>query len=475
MVVNPPSESLTPRWFSIRRARIFLLTTLSVLLGMSFYVLLGLWIAPSVQVLYEGSTNVVFAPTHFNDARQYVMICVQGYDVAYSTLPTLTRSRINWMPVYAVLQCAAHQIGHLSLIYTSWAISTLAIGLVLLAGIGTLRNLQVRLPLLSIWAVLFPLIGGAWLYLASVEATYLAVGMVVMWLITLPLPRYAVGELARVVGGVALGCTFFLTKPNALAFLLPLTFAFVYQSWRYSQQIGYAGGFWTFAADVVIEHVRPLLAPLLSRIGTRFKVTVTLDPCPIVYAWAPLAVGAGVIVGLAYWLMFTSRLSGVPLYFLQQQTTVWGRAWPSGNVQQMVYYFAQAFYRLQPFGGIPPWRMNAAWNLAANVSALIPAASRRVPGLVRGMLPLVLIFLLYSGAVHGSDRYILSTALVAIGWACWLSPAISTKPVKARTRFIWGALRWLFVLSLFGITAALLLNQMLPIGEPNAWGVLDFS
>ncbi len=248
-----------------------------------------------------------------------------------------------------------------------------------------------------------------------------------------------------------------LTKPNALAFLLPLLFAFVYQSWQRSRQADYSFGLWTFAADLVIEHIKPLLT-------RRAKLEVR----PIEYEWTPLAVGAGVLLGFTYWLAYTSRLTGVPFYFLQQQTTVWGRAWPSGNLSEMLLYFRQAFNPIGSGEFIAGWRLSAAWNLAANLSALIPALSRRVPGLIRGMLPLAVLFLLYSGAVHGSDRYILSTALVALGWACWLAPKRNDRRSRA-----WWLVRWSFVVLLFLITSLLLIDHMLPIGEPNAWGITD--
>ena len=422
--------------------------------GMVMYVLVGLLIAPAIQALYYGDPDVFYGPGHFNDARQYALICSQGYGVPYSPLPTLEVSRLNWMPVYAALQCALHHLAGISLVYTGAVISTAAAGLSLFLGVQILANLGVHRAAVYAWAILIPPIGAAWLYLPGAEATYLAVGMAVMWLITLPpspeTPRGQRGELIRALAGFPAGMAFILTKPNALAMLLPLTFAFFYQSWQRSQAVGYAFGLWQFIADVVIDH-----SPF------RFALRRPDPLRPLRYAWAPATIAAGIALGFAGWLAYSSLLSGIPFYFLQQQLNVWGRAWPGGNLGEMLLYFAQAFR--DPDGS--PWRYNAAWNLAANLAALIPAASPRVPGLLRGMLPLMVIFLLYSGAVHGSDRYMLSTAAVALGWACWVAAGEGSR----RT----SALRWGWLLVLAVVTSSLLLFQMLPRGEPQAWGIVD--
>jgi hypothetical protein len=228
-------------------------------------------------------------------------------------------------------------------------------------------------------------------------------------------------------------------------------FAFLYLGWQRSEREGYTFPFDVYIADVVIEHL-PFRA--LFR---------TLEKRPIVYDWTPLCVAAGIALGFAYWLVFTSNMTGVPNYFLQQQLEAWGRAWSSGNITEMAYYFAQAFRGVD---STKPWRLNAAWNLAANVAALIPAASPRVPTLIRGMLPLMVVFLVFSGAVHGSDRYILSTALVALGWACWVAPHGDNPKMG------YVLLRVGFLLVLAVLTSWLLLDFMLP-NEPNSWAVIE--
>lgn len=429
-----------------------------VIWGTGLYALLNILIAPSIQRIYSDS-EVFYAPAHFNDARQYVFICSQGYNVPFFTLPTVSRSRLNWMPAYPFLQCVLHQTSGLSLVFTGVVVSMFAIALSLWAASLTLEHLGVQFASINGLAVLTPIIGGAWLYLPSVEATYLAVGMVIMWLITLPTAQKPLSDLLRALFGIATGIVFVLTKPNALAFLLPLIFAFFYQSWQRSKRAGYTQAFGAFIADVFIEHLKPLIV----RIGRLLRYTINLEGRPMEYDWSALAVATGITLGLAIWLAYSSIMSGVPFYFLQQQTTVWGRAWPSGNLSQMLLYFAQAF---RGINAGHPWRLASAWNLSANLSALIPAASPRVPWLIRGMLVLAVLFILYSGAVHGSDRYILSTALVPIGWACWLAP--TQKPKR------WWVLRWAVVLILFVSTSLLLVNQMMPAGEPNAWGVKDY-
>ncbi len=430
--------------------------------GIAFYVAVALLLGPVIGKLYD-DPGVVFAPAHFNDARQYVYICNQGYDLPLiAPFLTLGRSRLNWMPVYAVLQCALNRGLGVSLIYAGLYVSALATGITIFLGALTLANLGVRRPALHACAVLAPPIGAAWLYLPGVEATYLAVGMAVMWLVTLPArpesPRGQTLELLRALAGLPLGVVFILTKPNALAFAFPLVFAFFYLGWQRSRAAGYSFGLWSYVADVVIEHLRPGLA-FLWRLRGR---ALALEARPVRYDWAPATVTAGIVLGFAYWLAYSSVFSGVPLYFLNQQLNAWGRAWPSGNLGEMLLYFVQAFRPIDPG---KHWRYNAAWNLAAHLAALLPAASPRVPILLRGMLVLLVVFVLYTGAVHGSDRYILSTALVAVGWACWLAPA--------GQRGKWSMLRWTFLLLLAGVTFYLLTWQMFPLGEPNAWGIVD--
>jgi hypothetical protein len=439
------------------------------LAGMVFYVAVGALLYTPVQALYRYNPDVYYAPSHYMDARQYVFICVYGYDVPHDILPTLERSRLNWMPVYAALQCGLHKVTGLSMVYTGSVISTLAIGLTLFMGTLTLANLRVRYPPLHALAALIPPIGGAWLYLPGAEATYLAVGMIAMWLITLPpfdrpsqpTPRGLRRELLRALAGAPIGLIFILTKPNALAMLLPLAFAFFYQSWLRSRAAGYASGLWTFVADVVIDHVpRAFLTRLLR--GKASQPTAPTTVPTIVYDWAPASLAGGIVLGFAYWVAYSSLLSGIPNYFLQQQLTAWGRAWFGGNLGDMLLYFAQAF---RGPNAAYPWRYNAAWNLAANLSVLIPASSRRVPGLIRGMLPLMIVLLFYSGAVHGSDRYVLSTAVAAVGWGCWLAPTGKKE--------VWSALRWTFLIVLAAVTFYLLVWCMFPVGEPQAWGILE--
>lgn len=436
---------------------------LVAVLGTTVYVAVGIALTPRVQALYPPTSDIVYAPGHFNDARQYALICIQGYYIPYHILPTVQVSRINWMPIYPLAQCALHHLVGVSMVYAGAVVSTLSIGIALFLGSLTLANLGIAAPSIHALAALLPPIGAAWLYLPGAEAIYLAVGMAVMWLITLPLPatpdedilprRIWLRELAVAAAGVPVGFVFILTKPNALAMLLPLAFAFFYLSWQRSRAAGYNFGLWTFIADVVIEHLpRRLQQPPEAR--------------PVRYVWTPALVAAGILLGFAYWLAYTSVMSGTPFYFMQQQLTVWGRAWYGGNIEDMLLYFLQAFR--QPDIRVA-WRYNAAWNLAANISALVPAASPRVPMVVRGMLPLMLFLLVYSGAVHGSDRYILSTALAAIGWACWLAPQ---RPVTSLSR-VRALLRWAFVIALAATTFYLLTAELWPKGEPQAWGLVE--
>ncbi|HRE46881.1 MAG TPA: hypothetical protein PLD47_04085 [Aggregatilineales bacterium] len=424
-----------------------------MIVGVVIYLGVAIFMALPMSALYRDDPNVLYAPSHFNDARQYAYICTYGYNVPFGLNPALEVSRMNWMPVYAALQCALNRVFGVSLIYAGSMISVGAIALSLFLGTLVLFRLGVQSPSLHAGALLIPPIGAAWLYLPGAEAIYLAVGMVVMWLITLPdppdTPRGRIVELASCIGGLCVGVILILTKPNGLAMIAPLVFAFVYLSWRRSQRGGYLGSFGAFAADVVIEHL--LFLPGFRRLARR----------PIAYHWTPLAIAVGILLGFAHWLAFSSVKSGIPNYFMQQQLNVWGRVWYPGNVGDMIRYFGQGFR-----GDLSKaWRYNALWNLAANLSTLIPAASPRVPPLIRGMLPLMMLLLVYSGAVHGSERYILSSALAAIGWGCWLAPTGKEER--------WSALRWTLWIVLAALSSWLLVGLMMPIGEPRSWGIID--
>lgn len=440
------------------QARGHFAAVIGAVVAMAVYVAVLIGITPKIDALYAPG-HVVYAPTHFNDARQYALICVQGYNLPYAPLPTLGTSRLNWMPVYPLAICALNRLMGTSIVYAGAVISALCAGFAVYFCARTLVNLGVQRPVLHAFAALIPPIGGLWLYLPGAEAIYLVVGAAVMWLITLPAasdtPDGNLTALIRTGGGLALGAVFVLTKPNALAMIAPLAFAFLYQSWQESRRAGYTWGLFAFTADVVIEHVWGAV-----RLVTRVRPP---SPRPIRYVWTAAGVVAGILLGFTYWLAYSSRYSGVPFYFLGQQLNAWGRAWPSGNIGEMLTYYAQAFRGIDPYGR--PWRFVSAWYLAPYVAALIPAASPRVPGLLRGMLPLLAVFVIYSGAVHGSDRYILSTALVALGWACWLAPT------GKRRR--WAALRWLFLILIAGITFYMLGWQMFPRGEPSAWGIWE--
>jgi hypothetical protein len=102
------------------------------------------------------------------DARQYVYICAQGYSLPgqlgsyppFGTLPGSGISRVNWMPVYALLQCGLHHLAGVSLVFTGPVISALAVGLTLFLGTLTLANLGVRGPAIHALAALVAPIGG---------------------------------------------------------------------------------------------------------------------------------------------------------------------------------------------------------------------------------------------------------------------------------------------------------------------------
>ena len=449
-----------PDAYDRQEAALFGATVLvTAILAMVWYALISyIVIEPSIQALYLANNNhaIIFALTHAYDARQYVFICAQGY-----SLPTeyVVYARTDWMPVYAALQCSLHGVG-VSLVYTGWLVSIAMIGVCVTFASLILRNFGIRHGWFYSLALLSPIMAGAWLYLAGVEATFLAVGMVVLWLITLPEARTPLADLRRAGLGLLLGITFIMTKPNAIALMLPLVFAFFYQSWQRSQRTGYAFGFWTFTADVLIEHLRPVLV----RVGRLFQVQLTLEDRPIVYDWTGLAIAAGIGLGLAYWLWFSSDLSGVPLYFLQSQSQI-STSWPAGNLFEMTAYFLQMFRGWGWSYEMPAWRYNAAWNLAVNLSAVLPAASNRVPLLIRGMLLLTTLFTLYTGAVWGSTRYVLSTAVVAIGWACWLAP------IRPKSR--WPLWRIVFLVTMCVVTSVIVVDGMMPVGEPGPWGVVD--
>lgn len=454
---SSPSVSVLPGDPPGRPYRIALLAAtaraaLVSLIGLAIYFILSQVMYSYLDRIHEPYPDVIYPPGHYYDARQYAYICAVGYSIPTETWPTLARSRVSWMPVYAALMCGLRRVTGISLLYAGTVVTLGAMFVVLFFGSLTLSNLGIQRPALHAWAALMAPVGAAWLYLPGVEATFLAVGMVVMWLVTLPAPKRPGWELARALAALPVGVVYGLTKPNAFSMGLPLLFAFFFLGWRRSQALGYPCGFWVFITDVVIEFLRPVF---------RWR---TLESQPMRLDWTPIFAGAGIALGFVYWVAYTSSLSGVPFYFLQQQLVAWGPAWNVGHVGDMLRYFAQGF---RPASPDTPWRYVSAWNLAANVAPLIPAASPRVPPLIRGMLPLVALFLVYSGSVHGSDRYMLSTALTAVAWGCWLAPTGSERKAEHT------ALRWLFLLAITLVTSYILVAYMIPVGEPRPWAIRD--
>jgi len=471
---------IVPRALRLYFTRQLALDVFNALFAGALYLFIALWfVLPPVQHLYDGNNIAYFAPTHFNDARQYTFTCIQGYNIVSTPSPVLWSSRINWMPIYGMIQCAANRLSGFSFVYLPLIISAYMAVAALLFAILVLRSLDVPRARLAAWIVLIPVVGGAWLYLPSVEITFYAIGMLVLYLVLRP-PANPRVELARAVVAFGLGGVFILTKPNALAMLLPLLFAFVYQSWRASQAEGYAGGLLEFTADLVIANCKPLVRGAAAS----FNREIFWEQKPLRYQWTALMLMAGITFGFALWIYWTSIISGIPVYFLNQQLLRWGRAWPPGNISEMLIYFRQPFIdvlsarpaqlasladlvsALNTAVPFKPWRLSAGWNLLAYIAALLPAGSRRVPGLIRVMLPLMVLFLLASGAAHGSDRYVLSTAIVGIGWACWFAPRRSLRRPAP-----W--LRLAFVLLLSWALSSYLLNQMMPLGLPDAYGIED--
>ncbi len=70
---------------------------------------------------------------------------------------------------------------------------------------------------------------------------------------------------------------------------------------------------------------------------------------------------------------------------------------------------------------------------------------------------MMVFYILISGTAHdANDRYIASTALVGMGWACWI--AASNEGSRRLSR------RWLFVATMALLTSYLLLYHMAPKG-----------
>jgi len=425
-------------------------------------------ITPNVQALYANKPAVTYAPSHFQDARQYVLICIQGYNVpdtlldvgtsangayTFAALPTLAPSRISWMPFYPFLHCALNRLAGLSLVYTGIFITTLAAGVAVFFAALTLRALGVARPALVALTVIAPLFGATWLFLPGADALFLAMSMLGLWLVVRPPAAGPRGEALRTLAALPLGALILLTKPNALPLVPALAFAFLYQSWRRSLLAGYTAPFNVFIADVVIDQTRPLLR--LFRVADERRV--------LRYDWPPLLLAAGIGLGMAFWLAYSSTISGVPFYFLDQQLNYWGRAWAAGDLAGMFRYYAQMF-DLANVG--QPWQWQPAWNLAASVSVLVPAASRRVPIVLRGMLLCLVVFIQFAGLAHNAnERYLGSTALVGLAWAAWIAP------VEGRQRPC--VLRYAVVVGFAACMVVLVVGYMFPNGLPIFIGIVD--
>ncbi len=369
------------------------------LIGMLCYVVVGLAASGHIARLYPPDT-VPFASTHFNDARQYVFICISGFNLttAFAT-PTLGSSRLSWMPLYPEAICGLHNIFGVSLVYAGFWISCLAAAGTLFFTMLTLRNLNIRAPARLAFLVFAPPISAIYLYLAGAEVVFLLVSAILMFLLTSSMRN----QLLRNGLGFLVGFLLMMAKPNALSLVLPLGFAFVHLSWKRSKAAGYTRTLNQFIPDL-IYHQLALWLPKRNTV-------------PITYDWMPLFNIAGIFLEFTFWEWYSSWFSGVPYFFTQQQLQFWVRPWASGDIGTMFLYFAQAF---RGFAVDKPYRMAAAWYLLVLVSALIPAFSARVPTLIRGMILPLPLFLLATGAVHQYDRYIASLITVSLGWVFWV-------------------------------------------------------
>jgi len=399
--------------------------------------------------------DVIYPPARFYDAQQYVFICLDGYWTPTRTIPEVDVSNMSWMPVYAWLQCGLRSLTGISLVYTGIAVTTLANGISVFILVLLLRRLKVRRAGVHALVAVVPALAPIWFYLPGIEATFLAVGMITLLIVWPDEQQISIrNEIVRLALCFPTGLAFILTKPNALALVLPLIYLFLYASWRRSQAVGYSRNLFEFTADVIIAQLP----------GISHKVNQETDR-PLRYDWRALIVIAGIITGFAGYITYTSWKSGIPFYYLQQQLEVWGRGWSVGNIQEMIAWHLQA---LRPPDINKPWRYGAAWHMAGTILALIPVASRRVPTFIRVMLGLMVFYALFTGTAHFSnDRYMISTALDALGWGCWLGAG-----ELPRLRNI--AIRWTFVLLIAGVTSLLLL-QMFTLGQPRYYPITELD
>jgi hypothetical protein len=431
---------------------------LAAFLAILFTVIGSVLITPQIaqqRYIYRVDPDVIYPPARFYDAQHYAFICLEGYWTPTRTLPEVEVARTSWMPVYGWLQCGLRGLTGVSLVYAGMVVTALANGVSVFVLVLLLRRLRVRRAGVHAMVAALPALAPVWFWLPGIEGTFLAIGMIALyavWPDDQPIPpRF---ELLRLFACFPIGLVFILTKPNALAMILPLSYLFLYASWGRSRAVGYKYGLFAYSADVVIAHL-----PLLS------KNWRAQPDRPLAYDWrAPLLI-AGIIVGFAGYVAYASWKAGIPFHYLQQQLEVWVRGWSVGNVSEMIAWHAQA---LRPPDIGKPWRYGTAWHAAATVLALVPAASRRVPMTIRVMLGLMGCYVLFTGTAHYSnDRYMISTALVALGWACWIGGGEQT---RARNVVI----RWGFVIVIAGITSVLLL-EMFSMGQPVAYPITELD
>lgn len=372
-------------------------------LGGIVYVFLGYIASGYITQLYSPN-SVIFASTHFNDARQYVNVCISGFNLAtdYSA-PTLGASRLSWMPLLPGLLCDLRNVFGISLVYAGFWISSLAATGTLFFTMLTLRNLGAITPTRFAFLIFVPPISAIYLFLAGSETLFLLISSILMFLMTSSVKSIRL-EILRIVSGVLVGFILMMAKPNALSLVPPLLLAFAYLNWKRSQLAGYQRAFNNFIPDMIYKQVA------LWR-------TKQENIRPIEFDWFPLFSIAGILLGFAIWEWYSSWFSGVPYFFTQQQLQFWTRPWRPGDLGTMFLYFAQAF---RGASLATPYRLASAWYLLVLLSALIPVFSSRVPVLIRLMILPLPLFLLATGAVHQYDRYIASLITVGLGWVYWV-------------------------------------------------------
>jgi hypothetical protein len=369
------------------------------------------------------------------DVRNYMRISLDGYTDYSPALNNQHLVRLNdrsWWPLFPVVtgQVIRHGGGPCSS-RTVNAFSYLA--LVPLFHLVTGERRWWRLLILA----LIPY--GAWMYVGQADTFFLALSLLLVWMIHLG-DRY---PRAAGIGALAAGVLVGLAKANSLTLVPPL-------------------GVWALSRTSGHMAARGARNPRQSRWWRRpWQLIDDANP-----GWTPAMGALGITLANVWWIYQSSGY--YPYYVLMVQRTLWYREFVPWNLGSMtrIYTTTLDYIRMDFFTML---QLQRVIELSALVFALALMLSQLPPRWPGGeLIPIpfhwrvavfsVLMLTISSGQAHGLERYLMTNVFLLLTY----HRLLFGQPGQSVSWRVWtfpGFLRWTLLLLMplqWGMTYLLL-------------------